>query len=520
MNKNKTPVTLIIITTFFTHGLLLFNDGFYWDDWHVFSAVRKGWDYLYYNYYKEWGLGPIVYFDWTLYTISDSLFIYKLVIFLSLMGSSVLVFELAKKSPLLTSLEALWIALIFVSFTPVKSIPSSVSLIHYVFCVFLFFLASLFAVHSNPKIMSLLPASKRYPRIILRLCALILFSCSFVTYSLLVFYFGFLTYWFHLESAYHKNDFLNFRSVFSFLKPKWDFFLIPFAYWIIKIKYYAPDTEHADYNKFHLSPVSVLQNLLKHFYYAFFQEWDNSLIYVLRNPLVYLCLLMIFHFFIRRFTSGDDSRGDPPHESSKKVLLFGSLLFLMGSLPYALIGKSPVAEEFATRHALLSSLPIAILTVVAARFLPKKISQVSWIVLLIPLTGFCIMSNENYFIWQARSIKTHSVARYLEKHPTFGVFSNYVVVDEFKIGEKYDETTQWMELFNKEWGEKTRTVRFLEGFSTDASNGEVVIRIYRARYDNERYEVLKYLYFKLIQDPRLNPFLDNFTRVEINRLNS
>lgn len=520
LRNYKTEIALISLVLLMSHGLLLINDGCYWEDWTILRLKDQGWHVLYHNT-RVWGNIFMPYLMALIDSISDSLFIYKFVIFANLSGATLCVFLLALDSKAITSFEALWIALLFASYPGIKTWPASILLVSHSACYFLFFLACFVSIIKLPNTVN------RSLKVLYRSLSLVLFYLSFNTNSFLSFYFGFLLYWFLLEREKAGTPSLNFGSIILFLRSKLDYIFLPFVFWTVKITFYQLDQAHSSYNRLLWDPISFSKNFLKHIHYTLFQGLDGALLGVLQNPVWSLILILCLFLFMKKYCSSRSNVSEIYYKISpiRLLTLFGLTLLGMALFSYAVVGKSPIEDEHETRHALLTPLPVAILCVAFSRFFSQKNwHQARWILLTALLGGFIISSSGNYLIWQARWIKTRSIMEHLTANPEAGQYSTYIIVDEYPIGKEYDAVTEWIGLFNKIWGGKNRNVFYLRGFSenstgdpwNDLKRPQAVIRTYNGAYEDYRFAVLLYYYHRLMSgDAKFKIFLRLFTRVEV-----
>lgn len=527
LKESKREILLIVLCVFLTHGLLIFNDGIYWDDWFVLDLAKKGWPQLY-DGFDMWGLAPHAYLHWAMHLISEdftSHFVtpYKLVVFLITLLTTLLVFTLCKTSKALPRFESLWIALLFVAFNPVKIWAASICTVYHALAIFLFLLAALI-VTSNSSSLSL-HSNQKHLRWFLRFSSLLTFYLSFHLMSLLVFYFGFLGYWIFLENHMSIGDHNTAKRIFHFLKSRMDYVLLPFLFWGVKILYFSPDADHSYYNQFTLEPLLISKTFLEHIFYIFFQEYNNALISVVNNPVSYLLVVFcLFSFIGKKF---QESEAAHKILSTRSLFCYGVVLFALAIFPYVIVGKSPLVESgYYSRHTLLTPLPVAIMSVALSRAVSKYWGLKARVsVLAILLSGFIISTNANYLLWQARWIKNRSVMHNLSKEEVARRYSKYIVVDEFKIGQPYNELSEWQAIFHDLWGKKEGEVIYLEEFSNDFTTSnlrgqegsQILIRIRKGQYQDVRYAALKYCYFRLMNKKKMENLLDTFTRIEIKR---
>ena len=165
------------------HGLLLLNDGVYWDGWLIYTdLIDKEWNSLYLCF-VEVGLPLILYLHWFMGYFPNIIFGYKLAAFMSLTFSAILIFMICNELGRISRLESFFIAVLGLSY-PAFQVSIELMMLPYLVCYCLFFCGVFLTMTSEKK--------RGLPHSSLRLFSLVFFFLSFTIESLLVFYYGFL----------------------------------------------------------------------------------------------------------------------------------------------------------------------------------------------------------------------------------------------------------------------------------------------------------------------------------------
>jgi hypothetical protein len=241
----------------------------------------------------------------------------------------------------------------------------------YAICHFLFFLAW-FLMNKN------------------RLLAIVFFFLSFNTNSLLVFY---LLPFFDTYYKSLVNSRVSLKSLLSFSLRYFDFVLLPFLYFAIKLIFYKPTGPYEGYNEGYsltslfLSPVQMVYG------------WSKVSVSLV---LLLVLTLVIYNVIFRtRLNIAKSKTNHNPYV----FLLVGMTVFLCGAFPYWILGYVPVAFDWDSRHQLLLPLGFSIILVgflgLARNFYIKNL-------LLSVFLSVCILMNvaayrDCYIDWQKQS---------------------------------------------------------------------------------------------------------------------
>jgi hypothetical protein len=467
------PYLLIGVMALLSHGLLLLNDGMYWDGWLLDNHLAQSdWGEV-----NKWatdsGMPAIGYFYWGLKLIGLVSF-YKILAFISLLVAALLVFRICIESQWFTRLEATGIALLSLVY-PAYQTTVELSTFRYLvfYCMFLFVILQLWKTVrvETPLVLTL------WRRILL----LVLLFISFNLNSLLVFYFPLLltVFWGLKRSHAH----LSWAEVLKrYLPGKLDFIALPFIFFAIKNIFSPTSGVYANYNKLNLSPGSIGAHAGNYVENALIGQFDAALSGLLNHPLALLLLFALTYLAYAKYqpetTAATDSTPVVPPEDAPAIqpILFAGLLLASAIFPYAAVGQSPTPEGWSSRHALLASLPVALLVVGLLRPMwalfadrPRGAMDGRFVALLIGallLAAFSLSTISTYVSWQARAVKDRAIISVLAATPILKDISVFWVDDQYPLGgERLYRFYEWAGMFKKAWGGESRI-----GFQVQAYN--------------------------------------------------
>ena len=462
---------IIVFYAFAVHGLLLLNDGIYWDGWFLNTILaNKDMDSLRATFFDSGA--PFHYcFHWLIGQLPDTLWAYRILSFASICLSAVFIYCLCLKLGWTGRVGSLVIALFSIGFssnsTWVTTICST-----YAFCYSLFFLAGFLALKTEE--------ADGNGRSLGRWAAPILFLVSFNINSMLVFYFGFLLlfglYLVEKESV-GLEEFLK-RT----LPKKLDYVLLPFLYWAFKQGFTQTRELFEDYNKINFSKNVFVESYLAYFQNGILLPIQEALANVDKHSSIILVLLPAL--ILSRYILKKERNDHPPwHETKSLFVVFVGLVFLfLGIFPYAAVGKYPLEQGWTTRHTLLIPLPMGILFFGIFSMLFRKTTRsfqtVGLSLLFFFLALFAVSNISTYMSWQMRSIKDQSVMQKLKNLPDEARhYSVYWIVDKEPYGDQvYYRFFEWSLMFQRVWEGKHRT-----GFDVNSPYG------FERYFDTEKY---------------------------------
>jgi hypothetical protein len=343
-------------------GILFIPNAIYWDDWTLYrvdpSVIKETFKYA----------GSM--FNMTAYLhealLSLGVWSYRLLTFIMMFAAAVSLDKVIKRHSFIDQETRLTLVLFFLAM-PLYLARVAIIDVPYTICYFLFFVAWAI-IDSN------------------RVLALVLFFLSFNTNSLLVFY-SLPMFDLYLRTVNYK---WSCRSAVLFSVNKLDFVLLPFVYFLIKIKFYKPTGVYVGYNE-HFSIKSLIASPVVMIF-----EWMTLAVPVL--PVFLMTMLM---YFVGLKIGFKVSKGN---ERGFSLLLFGSVAFLAGGFAYWVLGHVPMFSDWSSRHQLLLPLGGAFLIVGLISLISSNIRYFVAVTLL----SVCLIKNmqsyiDLYFDWHKQT---------------------------------------------------------------------------------------------------------------------
>jgi len=379
------------------HGLLLLNDGIYWDDWYLYTALQQhNWPAIALLGHRGIPTDPYLY--WII-GYGGRVFAFKLVKFVALALVALLVYESCLASRRVPRGQALAIAALSLTF---PGDETSVILMTADYAVYyaIFWIAVLLGFLSENKT-ALLWAS------------IPCFLLSFNLNSLLVFYFGFVI------------------AVFRFRKRDFILVSLPFVFWIARLLFFAPDGYFASYNTIDLRPASLIRQMLQFAYFAGLLQTNDMLQRLVSVPLLVIAVCIFAFAFHSRIPLGSE------RATARRRMLYSLLLVFLAILPYAAVRKAPVvAHGPNTRCEILLAVPVACFIVWSIAFVFRVsdgLSRPAFLTLMIVLTAFTVLTIHTYVAWQAEWEKERALIFSLTQQREGTRFATlWVCADDFR----------------------------------------------------------------------------------------
>lgn len=371
MNSNisKTDITKWSITKYYCYlfviyliahgGILFIPNAIYWDDWTLYGVTPE----VIYDTGRQAGSMFNLSGHMRVAFLSIGPWFYKVLTFVLMFGAAVALDFILKKHKSINT-EARFLIVLFFLALPFYWARVALIDMNYTISYFLFFLA--WALIDKQ-----------------RFVALVLFFFSFNTNSLLVFYALPI-----LDMYYRSvNGQIGLKSLMHFSIRKFDFMLLPFFYFGIKVIFYSPSGLFDGYNE----QFSLIKLVVSPFLMAL--DWSNLKVSIL--PLIFT-FGIIFYFFRKHISIKLGLDGKAIYG-----LYLGLVIFCFGGFPYWILGHVPTFTEWTSRHQLLLPLGSSII-VVMFLFLIEKENRIISVSLLLAL---CITLNigtykDFYLDWQ------------------------------------------------------------------------------------------------------------------------
>lgn len=440
-SSDRMLLAILVVSVGITHGLVLLNDGIYWDDWLTYTdLVQRDWSTLG-KLASERGGIPQDFAYWGSFAFFPGITEgWKLVVFIFICTSAILIFKLGVNSGLLTRSQAFWVGLlatIYPAFQTWILLGTSQYIVYYT----LFLAGWLFALKA-------LSAPDRqwlwWP------LAFTMFLVAFRLNSLLVLHFGFLT----LLIVARRGSWSLSRSRIVVLIG---LLVLPFTYWLVSglFKSYGL---YAHYNAFALIPASLVSSAQQFWTYSVLHVNLQSFLTAGWQFLPWTLVLITAGVVV--FPSLDG-----PSRSGLALSGCGLVGLMLGSLPYVLVGDSP-ADGWRSRHALLIGLPMAMVVVGALTVLSANgtvSANAAKVVIILISVGYAMSTVNTYVAWEYRAIKDRAVMSKLAADPTARNSSVFWIDDEFPASpESHYRFYEWSAMFWRVYGDQSRI-----GFDTD-----------------------------------------------------
>ena len=445
---------IIVAFVLVVHGLLLLNDGVYWDDWRVYHWLHdKNWSDLAW-YFAETRIPGQAQLHWFFGHFPNFVFMYKLAVFLSILLLGLITYKIGCETGFLSRLEALFVALLTLSF-PAYQAWVDIGCSQYALCYAAYLLAVYLAFCAEKK--------RGAAHLVLRAGAIILFFASFMTNSFLVLHVGFLALLMVYSSQRRSMRWQT--TLLPVLRSHLDYVLLPLVYWVYKQsvpynKLSQLTNEMSNYNQPQLLSPKFLVSWVKASLIVFYAQPNEILLAVIHHPLLWaLSVFVVIRLYERHLRRG----GDFLHSREKSVALLtaGIGLMFLALFPYMLVAKPPLLHGWETRHTLLVSLPMALILLGAARLLfadsQGNLSQPGIACLVTVILGGSLILIDTYIGYEARSIKDRSLVANLHDTPADAPYSVYLTEDKFPLSDEpnYD-IYEWAGIFKAAYGDETR----------------------------------------------------------------
>jgi hypothetical protein len=521
---------LIFFTVLLGHGIILLNDGPFFDGWVIYSLLAdNNWGELR-SLFLEHGSPAMAYFHWSVGHLGPIVLGYRVTALLSILAAAIFVYAILVETGWLSRADALWVAILAALY---PGMQANFELIHvtYAFCYALF-LGGFWAAFRAERVHG--PA-----HVALRILVLITLFASYTTNSLLVYHYGFLILLFTRIGGLHQ---LRLRDVLvRYLPRRLDYVLLPIVFWVLKQTLFPRHGLYADYNRFQLSPVRFLANSALFLVNGVYGQVNQALLAVLGQPALVLLLVLACSAAWSR------ARGPRPGEASPRVspwmvLAGGLLLLALGMFPYVAVGLAPTLRGWSTRHTLLLGLPLSLLVVAGTRLAlsagTRQLEPVRSGVLLTLAVGYFLATEQSYIGWQARRVKDQSIIQQLSGLDQARQFSVIWIEDEFPLGGEGDyRFYEWSSMFRSAWGtqrtigldRKTATPDFLTTHSKfftsrynlrdfDPAGCQARLTVRSRRKEPAAALASRYLYLRHVRPEGLQPFLSGMAELRFEPL--
>ncbi|MBU2578327.1 hypothetical protein KKA69_05905 [Patescibacteria group bacterium] len=487
-NLEKNIIVIIFAMYTLSFGLLLFNNGVFFDDW-VFYGVDT-------TITRE-AMGQLGHM-WVGYlyaSFKDNVFLYRSMTFACYLISALFLNSILKTIREIDITSRMFIVLFFTLF-PVNSARIAICHIHYAVSYVMFFcgiwIVSKYLVIKN---------------ILLRIFSLLVFFVSFAMYSLLVFYITVPLYILYMEKQ-------NIKSISGFvmkiLEYK-DFLILPILFWVIKQIYFVPYGVYKDV--YIITSIMNIRNLILTFRTSFLEILSKSAQSI--TPLELPVLVIVF--FIISIILKRNTIDKTKSKTFSCLFLLGLFFFLTAVYAYLSTNRIPKMGDMDSRHQILIP-PGASIILISSLGIFFNILRINikgrifiYSILVVMFSKLNILSYLDFQKdWYKQcslieNFKTNSVIRnnttFLFKDNTYGLNANM----------RYYRFYEYSGLMKLAFGEETR-------YGADTEINPYHYRCFNTRYSLRDYKPKKTEYKILIDfrtDRGLLSVIDNKKVLEL-----
>jgi hypothetical protein len=404
--------------------LLLLNfDGLYWDDWIVYNQdyttvkclleeIQHGIKGDFFLFLSQYGNG---------------IYPFRLFVFFAIFLIGIFVYLILSTIKEFDKQSLFFITILFL-LSPLNSAKISFSITPFLFPVLIFYFA-----------FYLLTVYIKHPNILFRILILALFFVSFSTNSILVFYFSIFLYLYCIEFHF-KFDHLLEKAKY-FLKRYWDFFALPFLYFIYKAIYLKPYGLYEGYNAVSASTLPKAAVIL-------FKNIDNSFVEVLFESFHTLTSVWIFVTFILYFIL-KKSHTLIENEQSKSFFIIGAVLFFLAVFPYAMVGKNAELDSWNSRFQILIPLSMSFLLYFGVLLIKKRLplnSHLTITILWVIVFSFIGKNISDHYKAQIDWFYSISIRENVKENLLIQNNSTFIVNNNLKANSLYNRDLIYYEL--------------------------------------------------------------------------
>jgi len=418
---------LILAYGFLAHGILLLNDGLYWDGWMVDLWQQCNDRESMRRFYWEVGMPNLYYEHRIMGRLPRRHVAYRVISLASILITGIIVFLTAVRCNAFNPLQATAISLLLLSYPAYAVTFDGVVSLQYTFKIAIFYAACF-----------LVTTTIGHPTLagnIAFLVSLMLFVVSFTANATLVFFWGFLVLYAWLVHSRSSDGFGTYEYVKVTCMA-----VLPFTYWVMKQTWFPRHGYYTNYNKIRLTPFSVLQVGLRAFRYGIDVPMIKPVLELVGSKNASLVFSSIFLGLLAlRFLKDLSAM---PALTAWQVLATGYGLALLGAAPFMLVGQGSWEGGWASKNYMLLHLPYALIVFGWLQLFPNSFG-----VVLVPIILFAnaLYIVKTHLLYIAASIKDKALIRWLAANPEVGSASVIKIRDAHWIEYPFERrsTVYW-----------------------------------------------------------------------------
>jgi len=330
-DSNCNDIMLLFLVYVLAHGLMLFNNGLFWDDWVYYGKdlstllnLSAQWGNVYFGYYHSFIFSP-----------PDNIFLGRCIVFVSYFLSALFLYEVLKGIVEIDANSRFILVLLFEIF-PINNARIALCCSFMAIGYVLFF----FGLWLTSRFMSRMSTP-------LRFIALIIFFISFSILNSLLFFYAIIP----IYLLYRSDSQISPSVIFKTFKKYIDFMLLPILFWMVKIQYLVPYGLYEGYNAL------TIHNLLLAPFRMVFSFFSSFVVVLIKSITISPQFIMILALsFILIWAILRPKFSIKCQSTPFKLLVLGIFLFAIGAFPYLAVGKVPELGDWNSRHQLLMPL--------------------------------------------------------------------------------------------------------------------------------------------------------------------
>lgn len=452
---NSLHYLTIVLCAVVGHGLLLLNDGIYWDDWVWFDLRNNAYhsDRVF-AASEEMGSLPYEKYFGRLFSIFPSKVIAsKFFVFLAIVAVGLALFRICRASGYFDRRESLLIAVIAIVY-PANKTQVVMSTAFYQIYLAVFLAACQIALENV-----IIPRS-RARFVVLRVSSIVLFFVSFSMTSLIVFFFCFMLFLLYRSYTQLPAGDSFIKKVRRSLSGNIDYLLAPIAFWLVKSTLFHPYGYYEGYRQLQASPQTILQAMKELIAVGTYGQFEFVIDLVKSRVFPWMTIpsyVYLLFAIVTIFGYGLVIRKAAITRQNVFHLLgplaFALMLVAAAILPYAVIGHSSSYFGMDTRNLILLGIPMAMVLVASLRVSNRAsdghLSTAGASLLVLPIVGFILVLTQSYLHWELRWMKDLSVMRQLGQSDSARGVSVFRIDDRFytRIGDESYQFYEWSGMF-------------------------------------------------------------------------
>ena len=416
----KHPDTCIIIVLFtLARGLMLFNNGLYWDDWTTYKVDRS----FIWQHFREAGI-PLKGLIHIL--LRDCPIAYRWVVFFSFLASAFLLNKVLKGIKELPATDRLFVILFFV-LLPYNHAMISTNIAPQMVCHLLFFVGVFFL---NRFILE-----KKWSD---QAVSLIAFLFSFQLLSFVIFYFSIF-----ILIAYHEKIFPKLTGSWKRLQKYTAFGILPFFYYFgIKKIFLEPTGIFEGYHNmpaknFSIYHYNMVDSLRVNFIAPIQEIFKADHSGIVNYYYYFIIAIVIAYSLLRR-------RDIEEQKYIGRFLGAGWLMYLFGIIPYMLGKDNYLAAGWYTRYQVHLSLGAAFMLYFSLKWVFQEFKlnkRLFSFILSVLVAGFLVSNILNCFYFQRDWVKKLALIEHFRYNQAIINNTTFLIVDETSgtnvLGENY-----------------------------------------------------------------------------------